>query len=105
LLLDKELFPNEVEEGTKVLFVNFGDTEAKQCVSWARSLRQSGIRTEVYPDSAKMKKQMKYANDKNIPFVALVGDREIESGLLTIKDMEKGEQLQLSISELIQKLK
>ena len=105
LMLDKELFPVQVSETTKLMFVNFGEAEAKQCVKWASALRLEGINTEVYPDSAKMKKQMKYANDKNIPFVALVGDREIESGLLTVKDMNKGDQWEISISDLIKKLK
>ena len=105
LMLDKELFPVQVSETTKLMFVNFGETEAKQCVKWAYALRLEGINTEVYPDLAKMKKQMKYANDKNIPFVALVGDREIESGLLTVKDMIKGDQWEVSISDLIKKLK
>ena len=104
LMLDKELFPVQVSETTKLMFVNFGEAEAKQCVKWASALRLEGINTEVYPDSAKMKKQMKYANDKNIPFVALVGDREIESGLLTVKDMNKGDQWEISISDLIKKL-
>tara|TARA_B110000046_G_scaffold52621_2_gene58881 strand:- start:4263 stop:5579 length:1317 start_codon:yes stop_codon:yes gene_type:complete len=105
LMLDKELFPVQVSETTKLMFVNFGEIEAKQCVKWAYALRLEGINTEVYPDLAKMKKQMKYANDKNIPFVALVGDREIESGLLTVKDMIKGDQWEVSISDLIKKLK
>lgn len=105
LLLDKDLFPTEVAQGTKIMFVNFGDIEAKQCLKWARSLREAEISTEVYPDSAKMKKQMKYANDKNIAFVALVGDREIESKLLTVKDMNNGEQFQMTVEDLIQKLK
>ena len=105
LMLDKELFPVQVSETTKLMFVNFGETEAKQSVKWAYALRLEGINTEVYPDSAKMKKQMKYANDKNIPFVALVGDKEIESGLLTVKDMNKGDQWEVSISDLIKKLK
>ena len=105
LMLDKELFPVQVSETTKLMFVNFGEVEAKQCVKWASALRIEGINTEVYPDSTKMKKQMKYANEKNIPFVALVGDREIESGLLTVKDMNKGDQWEISISDLIKKLK
>jgi histidyl-tRNA synthetase len=105
LMLDKELFPVQVSETTKLMFVNFGEIEAKQSVKWAYALRLEGINTEVYPDSAKMKKQMKYANDKNIPFVALVGDKEIESGLLTVKDMNKGDQWEVSISDLIKKLK
>jgi histidyl-tRNA synthetase len=72
---------------------------------WAKELRENGVRTEVFPDSAKMKKQMKYANDKNIPYVALVGDREIESQLLSVKNMQTGEQWELSLPDLIQKLK
>jgi len=101
LLLDKELFPAQVGLSAQVLFVNFGDKEAAQCQLWAKELRSAGIRTEVYPDSAKMKKQMKYANDKSIPYVLLVGDREIEAQEPTVKNMETGDQNAMSIDALI----
>ncbi|MGB0403255.1 MAG: histidine--tRNA ligase [Salibacteraceae bacterium] len=104
LMLDKGLFPENVETTTQIMFVNFGDKEAGQCMKWAKELRAAGIRTEVYPDSAKMKKQMKYANDKKIPYVALVGDREIEAQTLSIKEMASGEQWNLAINETIKKL-
>ena len=102
LLLDKELFPAQVGLSAQVLFVNFGDKEAAQCQLWAKELRSARIRTEVYPDSAKMKKQMKYANDKSIPYVLLVGDREIEAQEPTVKNMETGDQNVMSIKKLIE---
>lgn len=105
LLLQKELFPEEKGDGVSLLFINFGEKEAAQCLKWAGQLRHSGISCEVYPDSAKMKKQMKFANDRKFAFVALVGDREIEEGRVTLKDMSSGEQLSLAIEEVIQKLK
>lgn len=101
LLLDKQLYPEQVGSSAQVLFVNFGEKEAAQSIQWAAQLRQAGIRTEVYPDAAKMKKQMKYANDKAIPFVALVGADEITNGEPTIKNMVTGEQGAMSIETLI----
>ncbi len=104
LLLDNNLFPEQVDLSAQVLFVNFGDKEAAQCQLWAKQLRAAGVRTEVYPDAAKMKKQMKYANDKSIPYVLLVGDREIEAQQPTVKNMTTGEQNAMSIEELIKEL-
>jgi histidyl-tRNA synthetase len=104
LLEAEEAFPERETEGTKVLFVNFGEREADWCEHALMAIRKAGIRAELYPDSAKMKKQMKYANDKHIPFVALVGENEMESGHITIKDMDTGEQSALNVEELIQKL-
>lgn len=106
LMLDKDLFPAKVIETTKVLLVNFGaDNEVMQCLVWAKQLRQNGIIAEIYPDASKMKKQMKYANDKNIPFVAMVGSNEIESQKITLKNMETGDQEPLTIEEVIEKIK
>lgn len=102
LLLDKDLFPAQVGLSAQVMFVNFGEKEAAQCQLWAKKLRAAGIRTEVYPDAAKMKKQMKYANDKSIPYVLLVGDREIEAQQPTVKNMETGDQNAMSIVKLIE---
>lgn len=104
LLEVENAFPEKETEGTKLLFVNFGESEADWCDKALVKIRKAGIRAELYPDSAKMKKQMKYANDKNIPFVALVGENEMKSGHITLKDMESGEQFALDVDELIQKL-
>ncbi|MFM7053322.1 MAG: His/Gly/Thr/Pro-type tRNA ligase C-terminal domain-containing protein, partial [Bacteroidota bacterium] len=86
---------------TRVLFVNFGEAESAYCMKAARKLRESGINSEVYPDAAKMKKQMSYADDKQIPFVVLVGSEEISSGQLTLRNMVNGEQMKISLEEII----
>lgn len=99
-----DLYPKDAISGTRVLFINFGDREAARCMEIATQLRAKGIATELYPDSAKMKKQMAYANAQNIPFVALVGESELEAGTVSLKDMNSGEQSQMTISELIAKL-
>lgn len=97
-----DLFPKTAQDSTQVLFVNFGQKEQMQCLKLMKSLRSAGIACELYPDSAKMKKQMTYANNRNIPFVALIGEDEINSGKLTIKDMAKGEQKSLSVDETVE---
>ncbi|MGR6086852.1 MAG: histidine--tRNA ligase [Arcticibacter sp.] len=89
---------------TRVLFVNFGEAESAYCVKAARKLRESGINTEVYPDPVKMKKQMGYADDKQIAFVVLAGSEEIASGILTLRNMVSGEQQKLSIEEIIKQV-
>ncbi len=93
-------FPDFSNVSTRLLFVNFGDAEAEYCTALARKLRRKNINTEVYPDAAKMKKQMAYADKKNIPFVALIGSDEMNSGLLTVKNMQTGEQLKVSLDKL-----
>ncbi|MFT6948201.1 MAG: histidyl-tRNA synthetase [Vicingaceae bacterium] len=95
------LFPESANVTTQVLFINFGDKEASYCLKALQKLRVEGIRAELYPDPAKMKKQMKYANDKKIPFVVMVGEDEMSSGQLSLKNMESGEQSKISLSELI----
>ena len=95
------LFPESANATTQVLFINFGDKEASYCLKALQKLRVEGIRAELYPDPAKMKKQMKYANDKKIPFVVMVGEDEMSSGQLSLKNMESGEQSKISLSELI----
>jgi histidyl-tRNA synthetase len=95
-----ELFPESASASTQVLFINFGDKEAAYCLNLLYQLRDAGIRTELYPDAAKMKKQMKYANDKQIPFVVMVGEDEMNSGQLTLKNMGSGEQSKISVQEL-----
>jgi histidyl-tRNA synthetase len=104
LLEAENAFPDKETEGTKLLFVNFGESEADYCHKALVQIRKAGIRAELYPEDAKMKKQMKYANDKQIPFVVLVGENEMNSGHLTLKEMESGEQFALDIDELIKKL-
>ena len=87
--------------GTQLLFVNFGEKEAAYCLPILAQAREAGIRAELYPDSAKMKKQMSYANDKNIPFVAIVGENEMNEGKLTLKNMTSGEQSLVTPEELL----
>lgn len=96
-----ELYPTDAMTGTQLLFINFGEKETAYCMPIARAAREAGIRTEVYPDSVKMKKQMAYANAKQIPFVALAGENEIAENKLTLKNMITGEQKLVSEEELI----
>lgn len=96
-----ELYPTDAMTGTQLLFINFGEKETAYCMPIARVAREAGIRTEVYPDSVKMKKQMAYANAKQIPFVALAGENEIAENKLTLKNMVTGEQKLVSQEELI----
>lgn len=95
------LYPQDAMQGAQVLFINFGAAEAAHCLRLATQLRQAGIRTELYPDSAKMKKQMSYANTLGVPFVALVGESEMQAGLVTLKNMVSGEQQLLDIEGVI----
>ncbi|MCD4731829.1 MAG: histidine--tRNA ligase [Bacteroidales bacterium] len=92
VMLEQNLFPVATQTTTEVLFVNFGEKEQKHCILLVDKLRRSGINTELFPDSAKMKKQMNYANNNNIPFVVLIGENEMNQGTLTVKDMEAGKQ-------------
>ena len=96
-----DLYPKEAVNATQLLFVNFGDKEAAYCLPILLQARNAGIRAEIYPDSAKMKKQMSYANDKNIPFVAIVGENEMNEGKLTLKNMTTGEQALVTPEELL----
>jgi histidyl-tRNA synthetase len=95
------LFPNNIYVSTKVMFANFGSDEMAFCLPLLKQLRTAGISSELYPANAKMKKQMTYANIKGIQFVILVGEDEMESGILSVKNMQSGEQSNLSISDLI----
>lgn len=94
-------FSSESVSPTKILFVNFGENEATYCLKLAKEIRSENINAEVFPDAAKMKKQMTYADKKAIPFVALIGSDEMSSGLLTVKNMKTGEQIKVSKIELI----
>ena len=100
-----DLYPKEAVNATQLLFVNFGDKEAAYCLPVLSQVRDAGIRAEIYPDSAKMKKQMSYANDKNIPFVAIVGENEMNEGKLTLKNMTIGEQSLVTPEELLAAIK
>ena len=100
-----ELFPASIAKGLSVLFINFGDAEAKHCFKLVNALRKAGIDSELYPSAAKMKKQMKYANDRGVQHVAMVGSQEIEKGIVQLKHMESGEQVEVDINQLIEKLK
>ncbi|MBQ0074081.1 MAG: histidine--tRNA ligase [Prevotella sp.] len=96
-----DLYPKEAVNGTQLLFINFGEKETSYCMPIAQAARKAGIRTEVFADSAKMKKQMSYANALNIPFVALAGENEINEGKVTLKNMTTGEQQLVTPEELI----
>lgn len=95
-----DAFPAESQIATQVLFVNFGKEEITSCLPIASELREAGLSTEIYPDSVKMKKQMSYANNNSIPYVILAGKDELDSGSLTIKDMNKGSQETVSINQI-----
>lgn len=100
-----DLYPKEAVNSTQVLFINFGEKETAYCLPIVGKLRQAGIRAEIFPDKAKMKKQMSYANAKNIPFVVLAGENEMAAGQVTLKNMESGEQTLVTTEELIAAVK
>ena len=96
-----DLYPEDASFGTQLLFVNFGEAEAAYVLPVLAKVRAAGIRAEIYPDSAKMKKQMSYANAKMIPFVAIVGENEMNEGKITLKNMATGEQSLYTPEELV----
>ena len=98
------LFPKDITISTTIMFANFGAIESSYCLPLLKQLRSAGISSELYPQKAKMKKQMNYANTKGVQFVVLVGENEMESGVLTVKDMNTGVESELNISELIKQL-
>lgn len=100
VLEELNLFPEAVEKGTEVLFINFGETEAAYAMQAVTKLRRNGIRTEMYPDAGKMGRQMTYADKKNIPYVVLCGAKEIAEASYTVKNMKSGEQFSQSFEEL-----
>ena len=99
------LFPVTVTKNIDVLFINFGDKEALFCLKAIKKLRSAGIRSELYPDADKMKKQMNHANKRAIPFVVLVGEEEVSSNSFTLKNMVSGEQFKVSFDGMLQHLK
>ncbi len=104
VMTELDLFPKQVTEGTKVLFINFGASEANYLLPKLKELREIGIAAELYPDAVKMAKQMKYADKKHIPFVVLVGETEMQSEHYTLKNMAEGTQDSIDFSALIQRL-
>lgn len=98
------LYPEGVAQTVKVLFVNFGEQEAAASAKVVKKLRDEGIAAELYPDNAKMKKQMGYADSEKIPFVAIIGENEINEGMVNLKDMTNGTQEKLTLEQLIQRL-
>ena len=100
-----DLYPKDSLTTTQVLFINFGEQETAYCLPIINKVRSQGIRAEIFPDAAKMKKQMSYANAKQIPFVVLAGENEMNAGKVTLKNMTTGDQSVLSEDELIERLK
>ena len=100
-----DCYPSDAVNGTQLLFINFGEKETAYCLPAVAKTREAGIRTEIFPDATKMKKQMSYANAKQIPFVALAGENEMAEGKFTLKNMLTGEQQLFAIEELIEKVK
>ena len=100
-----DCYPKDAVVGTQLLFINFGEKETAYCLPFVAQARTAGIRTEIFPDAAKMKKQMSYANAKEIPFVALAGENEMAQGKLTLKNMTTGEQTLVTPEELIAQIK
>lgn len=101
VLTELDLFPKETDQGLTLLFVNFGDKEQAHCMKLVKEARANGIDCELYPSAAKMQKQMKYANDRNVQYVAIVGEEEMAQELIQLKNMETGEQEEMSIEEVI----
>lgn len=104
VLTQLDQFPESSKQGAQVLFVNFGEKEENYILPMLSKLRQKGVRAEIYPESAKMKRQMTYANNNNISYVALVGENEINEGKITLKNMKSGEQGMLTVEEVIETL-
>ena len=98
-------YPTDALDTTQVLFINFGECEMAYCLPVVQRLRENGVRTELYPDAAKMKKQMSFANAKQIPFVALAGENEMAAGKFTLKNMTTGEQMLVDGDELLKIVK
>ena len=99
-----DLYPKTTVNQTQVIFLNFGEKEMNFCIPVLAKLRAAGISTEIYPDAVKFKKQMQYANDRNIPFVAIVGESEMAENVITLKNMTTGEQEKVLINDIVSKL-
>lgn len=100
-----DLYPSDTLSSTRVLFLNFGEKEAQASLAYVTRLRGEGIAAELYPDAAKMRKQLNYANSKHMPFAAMIGESELSKGIIALKDMESGNQENLTFDEVVAKLK
>jgi histidyl-tRNA synthetase len=98
------LYPESIASTTQILITNFGEKEQNHCLQLLNTMRKSGIRAELYPDPVKLKKQMSYANNRQIPYVLLVGEQEIATGIYGLKNMQSGEQENLNQEQLFAKL-
>ena len=96
-----ELYPKEAVNGTELLFINFGEKEAAFSMGILSKVRAAGIRAEIFPDAAKMKKQMEYANRRGVPFVVIVGSEELAAGAATVKNMQTGEQSRVAFDRIV----
>lgn len=105
VLTSLELFPDNAARSTQVLFLNLGARECVASMKALKELRNAGISAEIYPDEAKMKKQMSWANDRAIPYVAIIGEEEFVANEITLKNMTTGEQIKASVEEIIEKIK
>lgn len=105
VLTELDAFPKDLAQAATVLFINFGPAEQAACVAIAARLRAEGVSTLIYPEAAKMKKQMDYANRNQVPYVAFVGESEMKDGTVTLKNMADGTQTTLGVEEMIAKLK
>ena len=105
VLTELNKFPSNLEQLTEALFINFGEKETEYCIRCAAMMRKAGIKTEIYPDNAKMKKQMSYADNKKIPYVVFIGQSEIENNTVTIKNMANGNQETINLNNLIEYFK
>jgi len=103
VLLQLNAFPASTEENTRLLILNFGEKEQCFCLPLLKAVREAGINAEIYPEAAKIKKQMSYADSKGIPFVAIVGENELNANAVTLKNMQSGEQTLVPVEELIGK--
>ena len=101
VMQELNLFPNNLDLSTKVMFSNFGAAEAAYCLPLLKQLRAAGVSSELYPTNTKIKKQMAYANNKGVQFVIMVGENEMKSGILSVKNMKTGIQSNLSITDLV----
>jgi histidyl-tRNA synthetase len=104
VLAQLKAFPEDASKSTQVLFINFGNKEERYCLPMVQKLREEGIKAELFPGNAKMKKQMAYADAKNIPYVVLVGEDEVATGHVSLKNMQNGEQTKLRYEELVKLL-
>ena len=102
VLCELNLYPEDLQSTTQLLFATFGEQELLYALRWAKVLREKGISVEVYPEPTKMKKQMGYADGKRIPFVAIVGSDEMAAGKVMLKNMQSGEQQLVSLEDILQ---